>query len=323
MGRSALMILVDDAVDGKVHSNAEKKLFYPTLALLQVVDEFNIGRYLSKCSRHHKKGETVTCNRLTIVQRKWPINLFTCHVGAIMRIIALNGTYRAGETTTRLVEKALEGAASAGAHTEMVVLKEHTIEFCRNCLTCYQDLESEIAPCVIEDDVRPILEKIRDADGIILASPVHNGFVTGLMVSFLERASWTLLRPTGELLGHKGMPEPRLTNKARGFAVMLSAGRVPTELRQYCDTGTPFLIEWASVALNGEFVGDLYAGASFTKSLSDEEWSKAFLYRQLTEDQFQQAFDLGAKLAKAVGSGEIRPYDAKRIEAELLQAAQP
>ncbi len=240
-----------------------------------------------------------------------------------MKIIALNGTYRPGETTTRLAAKALEGAASAGAHTEMVVLKEHTIEFCRNCLACYQDLESEIAPCPIEDDVRPILEKIRDADGIILASPVHSGFVTGLMVSFLERASWTLLRPTGELLGLKGVPEPRLTGKARGFVVILSAGLIPTELRQYCDMGTPFLTEWASVALNGELVGDLYAGAFFTKSLSDEEWSKAHFFRQLTENQFQQAFDLGAKLAGAVRSGEIRRYDAKRIEAAYLEAAQP
>jgi multimeric flavodoxin WrbA len=288
---------------------------------------FTTGRgdrpiFIEMFTTSQERGETFTCDRLTIVQRKWPINLFMCHGGVIVRIIALNGTYREGETTTRLVEQALEGAASAGAHTEMVILKEHTIEYCRNCLTCYQDLESEIAPCIIKDDVRQILEKIRGADGVILASPVHNGFITGLMVSFLERASWTLLRPTGELLGHKGMPEPRLTQKARGFAVMLSAGRIPTELRQYCDMATPFLTEWASVALNGELVGDLYAGASFTKSLSDEEWSKAFFYRQLTQDQFQQAFNLGAKLAETINSGGIHPYDAKRIEAAFLQDAE-
>lgn len=33
-------------------------------------------------------------------------------------------------------------------------------------LTCYKDVESEIAPCVIPDDVRGMLEKIRDADGV-------------------------------------------------------------------------------------------------------------------------------------------------------------
>lgn len=239
-----------------------------------------------------------------------------------MRIIALNGTYRPGESTTQLVEKALEGAASVGAHTEMVMLKEHSIEFCRNCLTCYQDLESDIAPCIIDDDVRGILEKIRDADGIILASPVHSGFVTGLMVSFIERASWTLLRPTGELMGLKGVPEPRLTGKARGFAIILSAGAIPTEYRQYCDMGTPFLNEWAPAAFNGMSVEDLYAGASFRKSLSGGEWSKALLFRELDENQFQQAFDLGVKLVKAINSGAIRPYDAKLIEAAMLQAAE-
>jgi len=172
---------------------------------------------------------------------------------------------------------------------------------------------------VITDDVRPILEKIRDADGIILASPVHNGFITGLMVSFLERASWTLLRPTGELLGLKGVPEPRLTGKARGVVIILSAGRIPTELREYCDMGTHFLSDWASLACNGELVGDLYAGAHFTKNLSDEEWSKAYFFRQLTEDQLQQAFDLGVKLVEAIGRGEIHPYDAKAVEAALVQ----
>jgi hypothetical protein len=75
------------------------------------------------------------------------------------------------------------------------------------------------------------------------------------------------------------------------------------------------------LAFNGELVGDLYAGAFFTKSLSDEDWRKAYFFRQLTENQFQQAFDLGAKLAGAVRSGEIRPYDAKRIEAAFLQGA--
>jgi len=57
-------------------------------------------------------------------------------------------------------------------------------------------VESEIAPCTIEDDVGEILEKIRDADEIIMASPVHCGFVTGLMTTFVERIAFRLCRPT-------------------------------------------------------------------------------------------------------------------------------
>jgi hypothetical protein len=77
-----------------------------------------------------------------------------------MRISALNATYRLEGTTTRLVRRALDGAASLGASTQMILLGEQNIQFCRNCLTCYSDLDSEIASCVIEDDVRGILEAI-------------------------------------------------------------------------------------------------------------------------------------------------------------------
>ena len=90
-----------------------------------------------------------------------------------MKILALNATYRPTKTTTRLTQSALEGAVSVGVKAEMVMLRDKNIQFCKNCLTCYKDLGSEIAPCTIEDDVGEILEKIREADGIIMASPVH------------------------------------------------------------------------------------------------------------------------------------------------------
>ena len=240
-----------------------------------------------------------------------------------MKILALNATYRPEGTTTSLTQKALDGAASMGAETEMVLLRDHDIQFCKNCLTCYKDLESEIAPCAIQDDVRGILEKTRGADGIILASPVHNGFVTGLMTTFMERASWTLCQPTGEIMGLKGCPEPRRTDKVRASASIVSAGGMPTELRQYCDEGTPWMRGMAEVLFNGEFLGDMYAGAVFTKEIKGEDWSKAYLFRELTQGQLQEAFDLGVTVAKAVKGGKVRPYDPARIMAAFSKEDGP
>ena len=239
-----------------------------------------------------------------------------------MKILAINSSYRPKGTTTQLAQKALEGAASVGAETEMVLLVEKDVQYCRNCLTCYKDTESEIAPCFVEDDVREILEKIRDADGLLLCSPVHNGFVTGLMVSFIERASWTLVKPTGELLGLKGCPEPRLTDKARALATLVSAGGAPPELRQYCDTGSPWLQEMGRLLFNSECIGDMYAAAFFKKELQDEEWSRSYLFRELTAEQFQEAYELGVSLAQAVKSEAIRPYDSEREAEALLQSCQ-
>ena len=144
-----------------------------------------------------------------------------------MKVLALNATYRQQGTTTSLVEKALQGAAAVGAETEHLLLKDYDIHYCTNCLKCYADLESEIAPCTHDDDMTLILEKIKEADGVLLGSPVHMGFVAGLMNVFMERACFRLSRPTGEILGIKGCPEPRLTNKPRASASIVTAGMVP------------------------------------------------------------------------------------------------
>jgi multimeric flavodoxin WrbA len=226
-----------------------------------------------------------------------------------MKVIALNATYRAQQTTSRLAHQALEGAASQGAVTEMVMLKDLDIRYCTNCLTCYGEVESQIAPCSIDDDMTMVLEKIKDADGIFLASPVHNGFVTGLMTVFFERAIWRLCRPTGEIMGLKGCPEPRLTDKVRAVATIVSAGLVPQELRSYCDSGTPWMLETGSLMINGSPVGDLYAAAFFPRQLSDQEWPRAYFLRELTEEQLGEAYQLGVRLAMALKEGRVKAYD--------------
>ena len=230
-----------------------------------------------------------------------------------MKIVALNATYRKNGTTTTLINKALEGAATVGAHTEHVLLKDFDIRYCTNCLKCYSDVESEIAPCVHDDDMTEILEKIKEADGVVFGSPVHMGFVTGLMHVFMERACFRLARPTGEIFGLKGCPEPRLTDKARAAASIVTAGWVPEEMRQYCDVGTQWLKENVPMFINGEFVIDQYAAAYFPKELQDDEWQRAFLLRELTESQQQEAFALGKTLATRISDGNIRPYDADTL----------
>ncbi len=229
-----------------------------------------------------------------------------------MYILALNATGRPRGTTTVLVEQALAGAASRGAQTEMVLLAEHDIRFCTGCLTCYQDLEARIAPCSQEDDVRALLEKVAAADGIVLASPLHSGFVTGLMTTFLERATWTLCRPTGTLMEFRGCPEPRLTDKARASVSIVNAGGVPPHLRRFCDTATPWLREMALMLFNGEFVGDMYAAAVFDRPLDEDEGTRTFLLRRLRQEQLDEARALGERLAQAVQRG-VRPYDPSML----------
>ncbi len=225
-----------------------------------------------------------------------------------MKVIAINGSYRRKGTTTRLAESALDGAASVGAETEMIMLRDCDIAYCKNCLKCYRDLESEIAPCCMKDSVDEIVEKLRDADGSIWASPVHNGFVTGLMVVLQERISWRVLRPVGSFLGGMGM-ESRLSSKVRAVASIASAGGMPRELgEKYCNDGTPWLKGNVPLQMHAQWIGDLYAGAVLEK-LPDtaDDWSNLYFLRKLSDGQLEDARALGVKMAEAIKAGGLTP----------------
>jgi hypothetical protein len=198
------------------------------------------------------------------------------------------------------------------------MLCESTIAYCTNCLKCYRDLESEIAPCSLSDDMDGILEKIRDADGIIFASPVHNGFVTGLMTVFFERMAWRVIRPGGSFLGAMGM-ESRLISKTRALASIVNAGGIPQRLRKYCDDGTPWLRGNAPLMLHGQWIGDMYADAVLTtQPRSDEEWSRLYFMRELSERQLEEAFSLGVRMANAIKNQQLRPVTLNNLVSPLV-----
>ena len=83
-----------------------------------------------------------------------------------MKILAINGSHRAGENTAKLLGWALEEAAALGAETELVELSELDIEYCVGCNKCLFGPK-----CTLDDDMTELKEKMLEADGIILGSP--------------------------------------------------------------------------------------------------------------------------------------------------------
>jgi multimeric flavodoxin WrbA len=231
-----------------------------------------------------------------------------------MKILALNATYRPEKTTTQLIRAALAGAASLGAETEMILLYQCRIAYCLNCLKCYQDLVSEIAPCSLKDDMDAILEKIKEADGIIFGSPVHNGFVSGLMTVFFERLSWRVARPGGSFLGIMMGIRSRLTGKTRALAAISSAGGMSAKMRKHCDDGTPWLRSNAPLMLHGAWIGDMYAGAVLKKMpRTEEDWNILYFLRGLSSEQLKEAETLGIKIAKALQEGNLQPVTLDKM----------
>lgn len=104
-----------------------------------------------------------------------------------MKIIAFNGSPRKKWNTATLLQKALEGAASGGAETEMVHLYDLNYKGCISCFACKTIGGRSYGRCAVQDDLAAVFSRIEQADAIILGSPVYYGDVSGEMKSFLER----------------------------------------------------------------------------------------------------------------------------------------
>ena len=104
-----------------------------------------------------------------------------------MKVIAINGSPRKNWNTDTLLKKALEGAASAGADTEMVYLYDLKFRGCVSCLACKLRKEPRPNRCVLRDDLTAVLEKVHEAEAVLLGSPIYFSEVTGEMRSFFER----------------------------------------------------------------------------------------------------------------------------------------
>ena len=110
-----------------------------------------------------------------------------------MRILAINGSPRKNWNTATLLTKALEGAASQGAETELIHLYDLSFKGCTSCFSCKLKNGKSYGKCAYIDELTPILEKAGEADAIIMGSPIYLGAATGEMRSFLERLVYPYL----------------------------------------------------------------------------------------------------------------------------------
>jgi len=104
-----------------------------------------------------------------------------------MKVIAINGSPRKKWNTATMLEKALEGAASEGAETELIHLYDLDFKGCISCFACKLKDGKSYGKCAMKDELTHVLDKLKDADAVILGSPIYLGNSTGEMRSFMER----------------------------------------------------------------------------------------------------------------------------------------
>jgi multimeric flavodoxin WrbA len=123
-----------------------------------------------------------------------------------MKIIALNGSPRKKWNTATLLQKALEGAVSQGAITELIHLYDLNYKGCISCFACKTLGGKSYGKCVVQDDLASIFSRIEQADAILMGSPIYWGDISGEMKSFLERLMFqymTYTNPPGALFPKK------------------------------------------------------------------------------------------------------------------------
>ncbi len=102
-----------------------------------------------------------------------------------MKVIGINSSARKDGNTAVLMNKVFEELNKAGIETELIQLAGKIIEPCKACWAC-----NGRGNCVHKKDCfQEILEKMKEADGILLGSPVYSANVSANMQALLERAA--------------------------------------------------------------------------------------------------------------------------------------
>lgn len=102
------------------------------------------------------------------------------------KFIAINGSPRRNGNTAQLLDEAIRGAADAGAETKLVNLYALNFKGCTSCFYCKLKSKPH-GTCAMKDDLSPILEELKTADGVVFGVPIYFMNFSADMVAFLER----------------------------------------------------------------------------------------------------------------------------------------
>lgn len=214
-----------------------------------------------------------------------------------MKVLGINFGGRAMRCCEIMVKEALFGAKEAGAEVEFVRTIGMRIDPCTGCGACSMDMGGNVH-CVRKDDYAALEEKVLDADGIIIASPVFSVGTTGQMKNFYDRfgaahdRAHCLEENKKRIAGGKTGDElldPRYFKDH--YVAYISVGGADTP--HWVSLGLPIMNEFG-VSQYMKVVGqmDAYGQGQRANPVLDEQ-------------MMAQCHELGRRVAEAVG----KPYD--------------
>ncbi len=109
-----------------------------------------------------------------------------------IKTIILNGSPRKNWNTAMLLKEAEKGAREAGSKTEYIDLYDLQFTGCRSCMACKRK-DGERCKCFWKDDLSPVIDRIFQADSLIIGSPIYLGDITSQVHALIERLHFCAL----------------------------------------------------------------------------------------------------------------------------------
>lgn len=186
-----------------------------------------------------------------------------------MKVFAINGSFRKEGNTDIIIDRLLEGARGRGAGTEKVFVDDLRLNSCQGCLECRQE-----GICRQQDGLAGIVEKLEEADAIIIGTPIYGNYMTGQLKILLDRLMGVISRIT-YVPGGGIKSVTRLEPKKRNIVCVLTAG-APTP--ECADDALKLLRRMLGSLANGGTMEEIVAVSINAKGaivFSREEWAEA------------------------------------------------
>ena len=99
-----------------------------------------------------------------------------------MKVLMINGSPKANGNTALALKEMEAIFAAEGMECETILVGNQPIRGCIACGSCYKN-----GKCVFDDAVNEVAEKFRDADGLVVASPVYYASANATLIALLDR----------------------------------------------------------------------------------------------------------------------------------------
>lgn len=208
------------------------------------------------------------------------------------KIVAVNAGPRVKWNTDTLINEAIKGAESQGAAIQKFDL--FRLEKYTGCISCFGCKKDKFkGHCICRDGLMPVLDAIREADGLIIGSPNYLGDLTASFRALYERLIFQNLTYTVEkpccnehlipvmLIMTSNAPDTMYLDKMKNYQQTLSAFVGPTEI----------LISGDTLQLKD------YSKTDWKWTLFDAE-AKQKRHETVFPQECQRAFAMGADLAR-------------------------